>query len=600
MKNRLGVLGSSALQGSVLVITLLALFLRPKIAFWVFIGVPISFIGAFTFMGLLGISLNLMSAFGFIVVLGIVVDDAIVTGESVYQRLKSGDSGLDASVNGTLDVAVPVTFGVLTTMVAFSPLAFIEGRFGAIMGPVAAVVICVLLISLVESKLVLPAHLKGMGGAYEKESDNRLARWQRAFADGFEVRILRYYRPALEFLTRHRYATLVSFAGVLFVMVALVLSGWTRFTFMPRITGETATATLSMPAGTQFSVTERYVTQMFEAAVELQARYTDEATGESVIRHVLASTGSRRGSVGSNFGRVEIELIPLEHRSNDISTQEMVTQWRRLIGPVPGAESLTIRTDFFRAGDPIDVQLSGRSLTSLAAAAESVKEHLATYPTVFEIADSMSDGKEELRIELKPQGHVLGLTRNEVALQVSRAFQGFLVQRIQRGRDEVQVLVRLPPEERANVATLDEMLIRNAHRAAGSAGSCRDLESRSGTVPDHPDRRLSHPQRHRRGRQAEDQHDRSERATGAIPGPFAAAVSGHHLQDGGRGPGAAGILRQPADRRDHRAVRHVLHAGSAAQVLRTAAGGDVGHSVRIDRRRGRTLDDGVHALHVEP
>ena len=460
LKNRLGVLGSSALQGSVLVITLLALFLRPKIAFWVFIGVPISFIGAFTFMGLLGISLNLMSAFGFIVVLGIVVDDAIVTGESVYQRLKSGDSGLDASVNGTLDVAVPVTFGVLTTMVAFSPLAFIEGRFGAIMGPVAAVVICVLLISLVESKLVLPAHLKGMGGAYEKESDNRLARWQRAFADGFEVRILRYYRPALEFLTRHRYATLVSFAGVLFVMVALVLSGWTRFTFMPRITGETATATLSMPAGTQFSVTERYVTQMFEAAVELQARYTDEATGESVIRHVLASTGSRRGSVGSNFGRVEIELIPLEHRSNDISTQEMVTQWRRLIGPVPGAESLTIRTDFFRAGDPIDVQLSGRSLTSLAAAAESVKEHLATYPTVFEIADSMSDGKEELRIELKPQGHVLGLTRNEVALQVSRAFQGFLVQRIQRGRDEVQVLVRLPPEERANVATLDEMLIR--------------------------------------------------------------------------------------------------------------------------------------------
>ena len=235
LKNRLGVLGTSALQGAVLVIALLALFLRPKIAIWVFAGIPISFLGAFSIMSLLDISLNLVSAFGFIVVLGIVVDDAIVTGESVYRRLRSGDAGLEASVGGTLDVAMPVTFGVLTTMAAFAPLAFVEGHLGAVMAPVAAVVISVLLFSLVESKLVLPAHLKGMGAGYEKAKEGRFAVWQRSFADGFEAFILSCYRPALSFLTTHRYATLAAFVGVLFVMVALIFSGWTRFTFMPRI-----------------------------------------------------------------------------------------------------------------------------------------------------------------------------------------------------------------------------------------------------------------------------------------------------------------------------------------------------------------------------
>ncbi len=459
LKNRLGVLGTSGLQGAILVIALLTLFLRPKIALWVFIGIPISFLGAFTAMAAMGVSLNLMSAFGFIVVLGIVVDDAIVTGESVYQRLKSGHSGLDASVKGTLDVAVPVTFGVLTTMVAFLPLAFIEGRFGNIAAPIAMVVVSVLLFSLIESKLVLPAHLKGMGGTHEKVYKNRFVTWQRRFADGFERQVLLRYRPALDFLTHHRYATLAAFVGVLFLMVTLIMSGWTRFTFMPRVEGETISANLTMPTGTQFGVTDRYVTRMLEAALKVRERYTDEATGESIVRHVLTSTGSRRFSLGSQYGRVEIELVPPEQRSIEISTGTIAAEWRRLIGPVPGAESLTFRTDIFRTGDPIDVQLSGRSLDDLGAAADAVKAHLSTYPTVYEIADSLSDGKEELRIELKPQGHVLGLTRNDVAGQVGQAFKGFLVQRVQRGRDEVDVLVRLPPSERADVATLDEMLI---------------------------------------------------------------------------------------------------------------------------------------------
>jgi multidrug efflux pump subunit AcrB len=460
LRNRLGVLGTSALQGTFLVVGLLALFLRPKIAIWVFIGIPISFLGAFSIMSAFGITLNLMSAFGFIVVLGIVVDDAIVTGESVYRHLKLGGSGLHASVNGTMDVAIPVTFGVLTTMVAFIPLTFIEGRFGAIMGPVAAVVIAVLFFSLIESKLVLPAHLKGMGKGVEKKATNAFSLWQQNFADGFEEKIVTHYRPALEFLTRHRYATLASFLGVLFVIIALISSGWTRFTFMPSIQGETATASLTMPVGTQFSVTDRYVDKMFVAAKALQNKYIDPETDKSIVKHILSSTGSQWRNLGSQYGRVQFELVPPEQRSIDITTSELIAEWRSTIGPIPGAESITFRANFFHIGSPIDIQLSGNSLDELSAAADEIKAHLHSYPTVYEIEDTLSDGKEELRIELTPQGHVLGLTRNDIVNQVGQAFKGFEAQRIQRGRDDIRVLVRLPASERGNFSTLDEMLIR--------------------------------------------------------------------------------------------------------------------------------------------
>ena len=460
LKNRLGVLGSSAFQGAFLVIGLLALFLRPKIAIWVFVGIPISFLGAFVLMSLFGITLNLMSAFGFIVVLGIVVDDAIVTGESIYQRVKNGDSGLDASVNGTMDVAVPVTFGVLTTMVAFLPLTLIEGRFGTIMGPVAAVVISVLFFSLIESKLVLPAHLKKLGKGFDSENPGKISQWQSNFADGFERGILRYYRPMLKFLVDHRFATLASFLGVLFLMATLIMSGWTKFTFMPRIQGETATASLTMPVGTQFHVTDRYIDKMFVAAQELQGKYIDPVTERSIVKHVMSSSGSSRGTSGSQFGRVQFELVPPEQRNIEISTNELISEWRKLIGPIPGAESLTFRANFFRVGDPIDIQLSANSLETLERASNEVREHLRSYPTVYEIADSLSDGKEELRIDVKPQGHVLGLTRNEILSQVSQAFQGFQAQRIQRGRDDIRVLVRLPVGERSDFSTLGQMLVR--------------------------------------------------------------------------------------------------------------------------------------------
>ena len=460
LKNRLGVLFSSGFYGGLLVLGLLALFLRPAIAFWVFIGVPVSFLGAVALMPVMGLSLNLMSVFGFIVVLGIVVDDAIVTGESVYQRLQKGESGIDAAINGTHDVAVPVTFGVLTTMVAFLPLAFIEGRFGNILGPIAFVVLAVLLFSLIESKFVLPAHLKMLSLADEKREPNALQRAQRRFANGFERAVIRVYRPLLEKAIRARYTVLIGFCGTLFIVVALIMSGWTRFSFFPTVVFESVTASLAMPVGTPFDVTDRQVKRMLAVAQDMQVKYTDADAGQSMIKHVLATTGSQFNDRGAHLGRVQFELIAPEKRTIEIDVNELINEWRREIGEVPGAESVTFRSGFFRFGDPVDVQLSGNSLETLSLVSERIKTHLTEYPTVYEIADSLSDGKEELRIDVKPQGYVLGLTRSDIIGQVGQAYKGFQAQRIQRGRDDIRVLIRFPRTERASFDRLQDMLIR--------------------------------------------------------------------------------------------------------------------------------------------
>jgi len=429
LKNRLGVLFSSGFYGGLLVLGLLALFLRPAIAFWVFIGVPVSFLGAVALMPVFGLTLNLMSVFGFIVVLGIVVDDAIVTGESVYQRLQKGESGIDAAIKGTHDVAVPVTFGVLTTMVAFLPLAFIEGRFGNIMGPIALVVLPVLLFSLIESKLVLPAHLKMLSLADEKREPNVLQRAQRRFANGFERAVVRVYKPVLQKCLDLRYTVLLSFCGTLFIVVALIMSGWTRFSFFPSVVFESVTASLVMPVGTPFDVTDRQIKRILDVAQDLQSKYTDPDSSQSMIKHVLATTGSQFSDRGAHLGRVRFELIAPEERTIDVDVK------------------------------------SGNSLETLSVVANKIKTHLAEYPTVYEIADSLSDGKEELRIDVKPQGHVLGLTRSDIIGQVSEAYLGFQAQRIQRGRDDIRVLIRFPRSERVGFDSLQEMLIRSPNGA---------------------------------------------------------------------------------------------------------------------------------------
>lgn len=459
VKNRIATLTGSALQGGILVLLLLTLFLRPAIAFWVFIGIPVSFMGAFLAMPFFGVTLNVMSLFGFILVLGIVVDDAIVTGENIYTHLRTSESGEEAAIRGTQEVATPVTFGILTTIAAFLPFAFIEGNRGALFAQIPVIVIPVLLFSLIESKFVLPSHLKHIKLRNQKsKKGNRLEQWQQRFADGFERAILRYYQPLLAFSLRHKLATLATFIGTFSIILALLMSGWTKFVFFPRVPSETVRASLTMTTGTTFEVTNQYIVKMSDKAEELRDKYVDADTGQSVILNVLASTGGRGGS--SNIGSVRFEIIPPEQRESSVTSADLVREWRELIGPIPGAESITYRAEIGRSSDPIDVQLSGNSQATLQEIADQIKTRLATYPTVFEIADSLSDGKEELQIELTLQGKALGLTRVNVSNQVRNAFFGSQVQRIQRGRDDVRVMVRLPINERRSLSDLQNILIQ--------------------------------------------------------------------------------------------------------------------------------------------
>lgn len=463
VKGRLQTLASSALQGGILVLGLLTLFLRPSVAIWVFVGIPVSFMGAFLVMPFFDITLNQMSLFGFMLVLGIVVDDAIVTGENVYRHLQNSEDGLAAAIKGTEEVAAPVTFGILTTIAAFIPMTLIEGPRGILFQNIAVVIIPILLFSLIESKFVLPAHLKYIKLGKQR-SENRFSRWQQGIATGFEQFILRRYQPALQRALKHRYVTLSIFVGIFILIFAIVTSGWTRFVFFPRIESETISAAISMPTGTPFEVTDRHIEFITQQALALQNRHRDPETGESVIINVHSTTGTAgRGQRASNYGRVKFEITAPENRVNpitkNISNRELVAQWRALIGTIAGAEELAFKSELIHIGSPINVQLNGNDFKQLRTVADLVKERLNTHTGVHDITDSMSSGKEELRLQLKPEAYALGISESDVVRQVREAFYGYEAQRIQRGRDDVRVMVRFPKEEREAVANLQDFRI---------------------------------------------------------------------------------------------------------------------------------------------
>ncbi|MRX27598.1 efflux RND transporter permease subunit [Kangiella sp. HZ709] len=460
LKARLSTLNYSLLQGGILVIILLTLFLRPTIALWVSLGIPIAFAGGIALMPEMGATVNLISLFAFILVLGIVVDDAIVTGENIYNHLSRGSPPLEAAINGTKEVAVPVTFGIITTMIAFVPILFLPGGWGKWYFQLPLIVIPVLFFSLVESKLILPAHLGHMKFKKKQEEGNAFQRFQQKFANGFEAGIVKFYKPVLNFAISHWAITVTFFIGLLYIIYFAVSLGHTKFSSFPRIPSETARNSLSMPAGTPFEVTDDYIQRITNAAIELKEKYRDTETGESVITHVFSVSGAGGRSASPNRGRVMFETIPPEERANDVSIGQLVREWRQLIGPLPGAETLNFRAEIGRSRDPIDIQLSGADTIQLNQAAEQIKTILTNAEGVFDIADSFSKGKQEIQFDLKPQAEALGVNLSSLARQVRSAFFGVEVQRIQRGRDDVRVMLRLSEEERSSLDELKNLLVQ--------------------------------------------------------------------------------------------------------------------------------------------
>jgi multidrug efflux pump subunit AcrB len=471
LKSRLDLLFRNGRSGFILVFIMLALFLRLRLAFWVALGIPVSFLGAIWLMPSLDVSVNMISLFAFIVVIGIVVDDAIIVGESIFSEYEKGKTGVQAAIDGVRGVAVPVVFAVLTTVAAFWPILRVEGVIGKIMRFIPVIVISTLLFSLFESLFILPSHLShirkikktpplGWKGAW--------GRFQEKFNALFQKFINRVYRPSLELGLRLRYITLAGFVLVLLLTIGLVGGGWIKFLFLPRIDADNVIADLTMPLGTPVEATADAVRRLEETALRVQEELELD---QPIIRHVLSSIGEQPSRnqasgpnvatgafTGSHLGEVNIELIPSEERK--ISSVQVANRWRELTGPIPDAVELSFSSSLFSAGAPINIQLASSNYTALRKAAEGLKDKLKDYPGVFDVADSFREGKQEVKLEITPVAESLGLTLSDLGRQVRQAFYGEEVQRIQRGRDEIKVMVRYPSEERRSLGNLENKRIR--------------------------------------------------------------------------------------------------------------------------------------------
>ncbi len=467
LKGRLELLIKNATFGLILVLLVLALFLRPSLACLVALGIPVSFAGGLWLMPMLGISVNMISLFSFILVLGIVVDDAIVTGENVYSRIQRGEHPLKASWKGTHEVGTVVVFGVLTTMVAFTPMLGLSGVSGKIWPNIPLVVIPTLAFSLLQSKFVLPAHMALLAPHRQEKPSHPIFRLQRRVADALERFVLKVYKPKLDHLLRWRYVTTAGFIAILIVTIGYVAGGRMPFKFFPDVEGDVVTAKFELSMGAPFEDTQRAVSQIEEAAVAA-ARHFEKTEGKSILRHYLASAGSQPFLTSlapdgppraTHVGELTLELIPSAER--ETGSEEFIERWRQEMGDVPGLTSLAVTTETAGGGNAIDLNLNGQDLERVRAATDWVKQALGKFEGVVEISDSDKEGKDELRlIDLTAAGRAAGLRLEDVALQVRAAFYGDEAQRLQRGRDEVKVMVRFPKPDRRTLHSLEEMKIR--------------------------------------------------------------------------------------------------------------------------------------------
>ncbi len=448
-QQRLNLMLKNGFLGLGLVFILLALFLEPRLAFWVSLGIPISFLGSLLFLPVVGASINMVSLFAFIVTLGIVVDDAIVVGENVYYHRQRNTPWFNAAVTGTREIAVPVIFSVLTNMVAFAPMFFVPGFMGKVFRQIPVVVICVFTISLVESLFILPAHL----GHQKVRKAYGVFAWiekqQQRFSRAFVSSIDRYYRPALGLVLRWRYVSMGIAIAVLLLTIGYVRSGRLGFELFPKVESDYAKVTATLPYGSAFAKTEAVEQQLVSAAKAVAVANG----GPQLLEGIFAI-------IKGNVADVRVYLTPPKVRP--ISTSNFTDQWRQRVGLITGLESLRFESD---AGGPgrgaaISVELSHPDMRILEKASAELAAAMAFYPTIIDVDDGFAPGKQQIDFQIRPEARSLNLSAREVAQQVRHAFYGAEVLRQQRGRNEVKVMVRLPKNERVSEHNLEQMILR--------------------------------------------------------------------------------------------------------------------------------------------
>ncbi|MDY6903730.1 MAG: efflux RND transporter permease subunit [Thermodesulfobacteriota bacterium] len=474
LKSRIRLLLKNMAYGLILVSLLLGLVLNVRLAFWVTLGIPISFATGLWLLPYFGISINMISLFAFIMVLGIVVDDAIIIGENIFAKQEQGLSAIEAARQGATEMARPVIFAVLTTMAAFYPLLLGSGVMGKIMYNIPIVIILVLAGSLLESLLILPSHLLHAGVSKRRRqhsgrnSGNGPGNWLKRFIEG-------PYRRTVDFCITWRYITLAASIMLLLATLGLMKGGWIGFTFMPDIEGDRLSCTLTMPPDTPFEETV-IITKAIEAAAMEVVRKTDKDRPDnapSIMEYSVTTIGMHRGghtpmsggnSLAENLAQVDLFLLDSDKR--DVSAQKLERLWREKTGPVPQADSLIFESKLFSAGNPIEVHLSMDDHDQLEAAADEMKARLTEYNGVFDVRDSFIPGKQEIRFALKPTARSLGVTLNDLAMQARHAFYGAEALRMQRGTNEVKVMVKYPQSDRTSMADVHNMRIRLASGAA--------------------------------------------------------------------------------------------------------------------------------------
>lgn len=469
LSSRIDLLVRNAILGLALVTLLLLLFLDIRIAFWVALGVGVSFIGAFFPMYLFGITLNQLSLFGFILAIGIIVDDAIVVGENIHANWRKGAAQMEAARLGVTRVARPVMFSVSTTITAFVPILLVPGLFGQFLGQVSAVVIILLVLSLIESFFILPRHLSHL-------TDREPGRWSpRRIADPVRDRValrLRSFtngplRSAMEFVVVRPVMILLIGVGIFFAAQALTSSGYVKFIFFPAVEGDYVTADLELSEGSSETQTRRFAEQLAAAAEEAAADVSssDEALhsvlwqiGTSLAGNEANATGSGLSASSGNRAYVLAQLQSSEAR--DFSAREFERAWRERVGRIPGAEKLTFTSDLVSPGAPIQLQISARTDDETRKAVLDLRRELESRPGVYDVRDDRFRTTEEVQIRVKPLARNYGITQNDLAREVRAAFFGAEAVRIQRDREEIPVRVRLPEDERASLETLKRLRIK--------------------------------------------------------------------------------------------------------------------------------------------
>ena len=495
VRDRLDMLVSNGLQGLVIVFVMLALFLDLKIAFWVAMGIPFSMLGTGMLMFATDQTLNMLSMFAFLMAIGIVVDDAIVVSDNVERHRRMGKSLTAAAIDGTVEVVPSVISSVLTTVITFLPLCFVSGVMGKFIAVMPFAFIATLLVSLAEATLVLPGHL-----AHEKNLVFTIlgivlyplrvllplvALLQRICDRGLKWFVRRVYSPVLEVALDNRLATLAIAVSILLLALGIVRGGVTPFQLFPKIDANRLVAKVVFPDGTPMAVTEEATLRIERAAEEAARAFS--RPGAPIVQLVHRAVGqvAAQGEVGpdarmsgSHVGAVAVELVEGEKR--DVTSEQFISEWRRLAGDFPGTESLVYGTENIGpGGKTIEFKLLASSqpeaVRQLEAAVERCKEWLARYPGVIDIDDDSRPGKWEYQMRVKPRAEALGVSLGDLAGTVRASYYGEEVMRLQRGRHEVKLMVRYPQEERRSLATLDDVRVTGPDGVQRPLGELADV-----------------------------------------------------------------------------------------------------------------------------